>query len=118
MLATAVAAALAAAPAADATFHLIKVREVYPGSADDSYVVLQMYAGDQGFLTNHAMTVYNASGSLVHSSKFSGGVTNAQNQATVLIGDSSVQSKFGVAPDLVDSFVAGARAGLRVAKVS
>jgi hypothetical protein len=95
-------AALAAAPAAQASFHLIKVREVYAGSAEDSYVELQMYASGQNFLTNHAMTVYNSSGALVHSSKFTSGVTNGQNQATVLIGDSNVQAEFGAVPDLVD----------------
>lgn len=102
----ALVAALALAPAAQATFHLLKVREVYAGSADDSYVELQMYAAGQTFLTNHAMTVYDASGTLVHSSKFASGVANGQNQATVLIGDSGVQTKFGVAPDLVDSELA------------
>jgi hypothetical protein len=106
-----IAAALVAAPAAHATFHLIKVREVYSGAADDSYVELQMYAGGQTFLTNHAMTVYNSSGTLVHSSKFTSGVTNGQNQATVLIGDSNVQSKFGVAPDLVDPELSISAAG-------
>lgn len=108
---TVLTAALAIAPAAQATFHLIKVREVYAGSADDSYVELQMYAAGQTFLTNHAMTVYDASGALVHSSKFTGGVTNGQNQATVLVGDSGVQAKFGVAPDLVDSELAIPAAG-------
>jgi hypothetical protein len=101
-LGAALVAALLAAPAAQATFHLIKVREVYPGSADDSYVELQMFAAGQTFLTNHAMTVYDSSGALVHSSKFASGLTNGQNQSTVLIGDTGVQSKFGVAPDLVD----------------
>lgn len=101
--AAAISVGLVAAPVAHATFHLIKVREVYPGSADDSYVELQMYAAGQSFLTNHAMTVYDSSGALVHSSTFTSGVTNSQNQATVLIGDTGVQGKFGVAPDLVDS---------------
>jgi hypothetical protein len=105
-LAAAAACALLLAPAAGATFHLIKVREVHPGSGQDSYVELQMYAGSQTFLTGHTLTVYNAAGTLVHSSAFSGGVANGQNQATVLVGDSGVQSSFGVAPDLVDSNLA------------
>lgn len=99
----ALVAVLTAAPVAQATFHLIKVREVYAGSAGDSYVELQMYAAGETFLTNHAMTVYDANGALVHSSKFTSSVVNGQNQATVLIGDTAVQSKFGVAPDLVDA---------------
>lgn len=103
MLGLALAVWLLGAPAAQASFHLIKVREVFPGSAQDSYVELQMYAGGQTFLTNHAMTVYDASGGLVHSSEFTAGVANGQTQATVLVGDSGVQAELGVAPDLVDS---------------
>jgi hypothetical protein len=111
VLTAALAAVLAAAPAAQATFHLIKVREVYAGTNNDSYVELQMYASGQIFLTNHAMTVYDASGTLVHSSKFTSGVANGQNQATVLIGDTGVQANFGVAPDLVDAELAIPAAG-------
>jgi len=107
----ALAAVLVAAPAAQATFHLIKVREVYAGTSDDSYVELQMYAAGQTFLVNHAMTVYDASGALVHSSKFTSGLANGQNQATVLIGDTGVQAKFGVAPDLLDAELAIPAAG-------
>ena len=109
--AAALVAMLAAAPAAQATFHLIKVREVYAGTSDDSYVELQMFAAGQTFLTNHAMTVYDASGALVHSSKFTGGLANGANQATVLIGDTGVQAKFGVVPDLVDPELAIPAAG-------
>jgi len=101
---------LAAAPA-QATFHLIKVREVHPGSSDDSYVELQMYAAGQSFLGGHSMTVYNTAGSLVHSSTFSASVPNSANQQTVLIGDTGVQEAFGVAPDLVDSGLAISAAG-------
>jgi hypothetical protein len=111
VLAAALAALLVAAPAAQATFHLIKVREVYAGPSDDSYIELQMYAAGQTFLTNHAMTVYDASGTLVHSSKFTSGIANGANQATVLIGDTGVQAKFGVAPDLVDAELTIAAAG-------
>jgi hypothetical protein len=111
VLATALAAVLAAAPSAQATFHLIKVREVYAGSANDSYVELQMFAAGQSFLTNHAMTVYNSSGTLVHSSKFTSGIANSANQSTVLIGDTGVQAKFGLAPDLLDAELAIPAAG-------
>jgi hypothetical protein len=99
----ALAALLVFAPIASATFHLIKVREVHPSSSDDSYVELQMFAAGQSFLSGHSMTVYNTAGSLVHSSTFSTGVPNSQNQQTVLVGDTGVQASFGVTPDLVDS---------------
>jgi len=101
---------LIAAPA-QATFHLIKVREVYPGANDDSYVELQMFAGGQNFLSGHAMKLYNASGTLIHTSTFSSTVPNAANQQTVLIGDTKVQQSFGVAPDLVDEGLAVPAAG-------
>jgi hypothetical protein len=103
--------ALAAAPGAQATFHLIKVREVYPGSAEDSYVELQMFSAGESLLSGHSMTVYDSSGTLVHKSTFSSSVPNSQNQATVLIGDSDTQAKFGVAPDLVDPGLAIPAAG-------
>jgi hypothetical protein len=110
-LGVAIGALLLFAPLASATFHLIKVREVHPSSGEDAYVELQMFAGGQNFLTTHSMTVYNAAGSLVHSSTFSSTVPKAENQRTVLIGDSAVQSTYGVAPDLVDSALSIPAAG-------
>jgi hypothetical protein len=101
---------LTASPA-QATFHLIKVREVHPGTSDDSYVELQMFAAGQSFLSGHSMTLYDTSGSLVHSSTFASSVTNSANQQTVLVGDTGVQGAFGVAPDLLDSGLAIGAAG-------
>jgi hypothetical protein len=99
-----------ASPAA-ATFHLIKVREVFAGSNDNSYVELQMFAAGQSFLSGHSMTVYGPTGTLLHSSSFASTVTNSANQQTVLIGDTRVQEAFGVAPDLVDSALSIAGGG-------
>lgn len=109
--AVAVLAALIAAPPAMATFHLIKVREVYSGTENDSYVELQMYASGQYRLGGHSMTQYDAGGTLVHKSTFASGVASFANQNTILIGDTAVQSKFGVAPDLVDSELSVPAAG-------
>jgi hypothetical protein len=111
LLSLAMLAGLATASPALATFHLIKVREVYAGTNNDSYVELQMYASGQSLLSGHSMTVYSASGTLVHSSTFSGTVANSANQQTVLIGDTGVQGAFGVAPDLVDSALSIAAGG-------
>ncbi len=94
---------LVAAPSAQATFHLIKVREVHPGGSDDSYVELQMFAAGQSLLGGHSLTLYDSSGGLVHTSTFAGSVAHSANQQTVLVGDTAVQSDFGVTPDLVDS---------------
>jgi hypothetical protein len=102
---------LLVAPAAQATFHLIKVREVYSGQENDSYVELQMYASGQSFLAGHSLNVYDSNGTLAHKSTFAKGVTSSQNQSTILVGDTEVQSKFGVAPDLVDSELSVPAAG-------
>ena len=110
----ALVAALAWAPAAQATFHLMKIREVYPGSTahpDSGYVELQMYAAGQSFLEGHALSVYNAAGTATGTFTFPSDVANAANQQTILIGDSGVQSTFGVAPDLIVSGIGIAAAG-------
>jgi hypothetical protein len=102
---------LVAAVPAQASFHLIEVREVYPGANDDGYVELQMYAAGQNFLSGHSMTLYNTGGTLVHTSTFSSAVTNGANQQTVLVGDTKVGEAFGVTPDLVDGALAIPAAG-------
>jgi hypothetical protein len=99
------AAAVFATPAC-ATFHLIKIREVYPGSAaspDSGYVELQMYSSGQDLVAGHALTTYDAKGSPTGTFTFTANVANAANQETILVGDSGVQAAFGVAPYLVDA---------------
>ena len=98
----ALAAAILAAPA-HATFHLMSIREVYPGSVskpDSGYVELQMYSPGQSLVKGHALTVYDAKGSIVGTFSFPANVSNAASQQTILIGDSGVQAAFGVVPDL------------------
>lgn len=98
--------ALVGAPSAEATFHEMSIREVYPGSAahpDSGYVELQMYAAGQNLVGGHALTVYNAAGAAIGTFTFPANVANAADQQTILIGDSGVQGAFGVAPDLTDS---------------
>jgi hypothetical protein len=103
LLFLALATLLVAPAAAKASFHLIKVREVYAGQSDDSYVELQMYAAGQYLLGGHSMTLYASNGTLSHTSTFSGPIANFANQQTILIGDTAVQASFGVAPDLLDA---------------
>lgn len=110
----ALAAALVWAPSAQATFHEMSIREVYPGSAahpSSGYIELQMYASGQNLVGGHAMTVYNAAGTATGTFTFPSNVANAANQQTILIGDSGVLSTFGVAPDLVASGIGIAAAG-------
>jgi hypothetical protein len=110
----ALAAALVWAPTAQATFHLMSIREVYPGSTthpNSGFVELQMYASGQDLVSGHALTVYDAAGSVSGTFTFSSNVASAANQQTILIGDSGVQSAFGVAPDLIASGIGISAAG-------
>jgi hypothetical protein len=103
----AVVALLAVAPQARATFHLVSIREVHPGSAaapQSSYVELQMYSGGQNFVKGHAVKLYNAAGGAIGSFAFGANLPGeGASQQTMLVGDSGVQAAFGVTPDLVDS---------------
>lgn len=104
----ATAAGLFAAPAAQATFHLIKIREVFPGSLanlDSSYVELQMYADGQNLVQNGNIKVFDAAGNVTHSFTPSHNVAAAANQSTVLIADSGYAAQFPAAPapDFTDS---------------
>ena len=80
--------ATAAVPApASASFHLMSVREVYPGSLAEpkaEYVELQMYAGGQNFVGGRVLSTYSAGG-LVKDNTLASDVPNGQNQRTVLI---------------------------------
>jgi len=60
------------ASSAQATFHLIKVVEVFPGTPAApaaQYVVIQMYAAGQEFVGTHAITVFDGSGTLRRSAR-------------------------------------------------
>jgi hypothetical protein len=101
-LGVAVAWALLAAPGALATFHLMKVREVYPGSAlapEAEYVELQMYAGGQNLVKGHTLRAYDAAGTVVGSSTFGANVANGANQSTILLATSAAAAQFGVTAD-------------------
>lgn len=90
------------ATSAGAAFHLIKVREVHPGTADDSYVVLQMLAAGENFVGGHSLRVYDAGGATIDTFTFSSGYVapnGGHGNNTILVGDTGVQSAFGVAPD-------------------
>ena len=100
--------ALALPAPALASFHLMSIREVFPGSTTHSgqdYVELQMYASGQNFVGGKALTVYAANGSVADTATFppapGGNLPNGPNQQTILIGAAS--SVVGVTPDLVDS---------------
>jgi hypothetical protein len=109
----AIAALLLAAAPAQASFHLLKVREVHPGAANDSYVVLQMLAKNENQLGGHSLRLYDSSGGTIHTFTFTGGSCDVYGYCTggyvapsaghgnntVLVGDTGVQAAFEVAPD-------------------
>ncbi len=97
---------LGAAPA-QASFHLIKVREVFPGTVarpDSDYVELQMYAAGQNLVHFGELEVLNSTGVVVNNFTPATNVTNSANQSTVLIADSEFASQFpGLTADFEDA---------------
>jgi hypothetical protein len=73
---------LALLPAtANASFHLDKIREVYPGTTaapNSQYVVLQMPVTGENFLSGHKMVYYNASGGQIGTSSPANVASKAQ----------------------------------------
>lgn len=105
-LLVALAVLLGAAPAR-ASFHLIKVREVFPGTVarpDSDYVELQMYAEGQNLVHFGELEVLGSTGTVLSNFTPPANVTKAANQSTVLIADSEFASQFpGIAPDFTDA---------------
>jgi hypothetical protein len=94
-LSIAVLAGLAAAPA-QASFHLMKIREVFagPGSA---YVELQMYASGQNFVAGHSVRVYDGEGNEV-AVPFPANVARGDSQSTLLVATAGTAAD-AVLPD-------------------
>lgn len=104
-----IATTLALGPApASATFHLMQIREVYPGSTaapEAEYVELQMWASGQNLVEGHALRSYDAVGNVIGTSTFTHNVANSANQSTLLLATPQAEAQFGVAADT--SLVAG-----------
>jgi hypothetical protein len=111
VLAAACSMLLLMAGSASATFHLIKVKEVFPGTAaqpDSDYVELQAYAPFQNQIQFGQLRIFNANGTTASTfpSVVPTGdpVSNNANNATALIADSGFGAVFsGVTPDRTDS---------------
>lgn len=61
----------------EASFHFMKVVQVFPGTAaapNAQYVMIQMYAGGQNQVSGHQISVFNASGSAVQNFTFNAAV--------------------------------------------
>jgi len=95
------------APSAQATFHLVSISEVYPGSAahpDSSFLELEPYDKGQNLVGAHTIELFDASGNAIGSFTFPSDLPGeGENQQTMLVGDDGVAAAFGVTPDLVSS---------------
>lgn len=94
---------LAAAPAA-ASFHLMRIVQVYGGDAthpDAQYVVLQMCNDGQNQLTGKTVGFFDNTGAAIGTPvAFPGIVPSSTSQSRVLIATSSAETLFGVTADL------------------
>jgi hypothetical protein len=109
-----VGALAAGAQPAHASFHEMKIREVFAGRADQPnahFVELQMYSSGQNFVGGKQVKIFNAAGSEVGAFTFVGSVSNGANQASILVGTADVQAAFGLTPDLTMTPVIAADGG-------
>jgi hypothetical protein len=92
---------LAASPAA-ATFHLMEIREVYPGSNASpgaEYVELQMYAAGQNLVGGHFLRAFGPTGNVVATDTFPANVQEGADQSTILLATPEAESQFGISGD-------------------
>lgn len=94
------------ASSADASFHLMKVVEVFPGTAaapNAQYVNIQMYSPGQTFVGGHHITVFGPTGSIIQTFTFGGSVLNGSSQVQILIATVEAVGFFGLTADLAMS---------------
>ena len=94
-----------AAPNASASFHLIKVVEVFaglPSAPNAHFIELQMYASGQNNVGGHSVVVETTSGGggTTIFTFTSGGVPRGADQATILLATQEAEAHFGVPADL------------------
>jgi hypothetical protein len=87
-----VACGLLVAPA-QASFHEIKIREVFPGTAanpDSAYVMLQAYSAGQVSIGGQSLYVYSSGALLTCGTPPGYTAPNGQSQMTIVFGDTAV----------------------------
>ena len=95
--------ALAAAPA-HASYHDIKIVEVFPGTVlkpNAQYVVLQAWASGQNFVHGQPLKFYDRDDNLVGTATFANDFNNGASQLKLLIMTPTAQTLFNVAADLI-----------------
>jgi hypothetical protein len=99
-----VALGLVTASPAPAAHHLVKVREVFPGTAAApaaEFVELQLAAPGENLVAGQAsVDLYDASGVQTATATFLSNPPNGQSQRTMLAASPEASSMFGVAADL------------------
>jgi hypothetical protein len=88
---------------ASATFHLMKIVEVFAGTDAEptaQYVMLQMYFAGQNFVAGHTVVVFAADGTRLGTFTFAMAVPNGANAAHILIATPDAEALFGVTADL------------------
>jgi cysteine-rich repeat protein len=87
----------------EASFHLIRIVEVFPGTAaspDAQYIVLQAFEAGQNQLQTHTVTIYDRLGAVRHTSLFGDPLANSANQMRILIATPAAESLFNITADL------------------
>ena len=98
-LAAVLAAGLSVSPFS--SFHLVKVKEVYPGSAaapNAQYVVLQLPAPGENFVGGTEVRIHDAAGTVIGTFAFPSSVPNGANQANILIATPEALAFFSAGP--------------------
>lgn len=95
-----------------ADFHLVSIREVFPGTLAQpgaEYVEFQAYAAGQNFVSGHSVAFFKADGSSAGAEIFDGDVANGANQMTFTMATPMAESTFpgfvsdeGMASGLLD----------------
>lgn len=97
------AAGVILAVPARASFHLIKITEIFPGTAampQAQFVELQMYSPNQTQTTGQQVIFYDETGVEQASFTFQRNLANGANQAHILAATSEAEELFGAQADL------------------
>lgn len=91
-------------PVAAATYHLMNVREVYPGSVASptaEYVELQMWAPGQNLVAGEGkvLTIFGPNGEKTAEAKFPADVKGEANQSTLVLATPLAEAQFQIKAD-------------------
>lgn len=102
-LGAALIAVLAVPASSKAAFHLISIREFFPGTVAEpnaQYIVLQMYFDDQNLVDVHPVRIFDNTGGLLMTFDFPADLPPALSQTTILLATTQAATLFGVSAEL------------------